>query len=560
MIYLALAAWVGLLTVAMCGWGILFAKVTGIARGTAGNGEKLSLHYSFLLGVFLVTLLALGANFFYPLTTRPGVVVLALGLVFVMCFKRALPAQIDAFALLVASTFWVVCGMPYDGLASDAGLYHLQFEQWIAHDRLLWGLANLEPRFGFDSMWLMLVSTIRMNLSGWLPEWTHAVVADMAMRVFVFWWLLGLFVRALSSRDWFGTWFVALNFVLLTQYLWRMRSAGTDVPANLLAVAMWLLLYECWVVGKKTLTQSNAAICSAALLVTWKLSILPMVLLIVPVLYWARRQWRELGAVGLIAAVYIGAWLLRNFVLTGCLVYPVASTCFDVSWGLGQEQAESMKWAVTSFARQHLGPNVQVALPDELLTHFNIEWLVIWLKSFPRTYYFHFLAGSALLGLLLAYVRRGQESLSKERVRFLTYSAVVAAFGLLYWLVLGPDPRFSWSVFFILSIVCVGLGLRSLPSGASKVGFGNKAVIYSCAAITLSSLLLGLTRHDPVNFEKYRSYGYDGEPYEWSSLEYRGVVLFKSNADCGDRYPCINHDNVKSLDKLFDANSQLHLD
>lgn len=547
MIKAVLAIWMVVITASLIGWGGWGVSLLSGFRSQPEGGRQLP--YLLLIGLFFVTLQGLVVNFWLPLTAYAGVYSLSAGLVLLFCYRKCLVAQGLQWSLLVAAVVWVAWGLPFDSLFNDAGGYHLQFEQWIAHSRLLWGLANIQTRFGFDSTWLIFVSATRIDLSPTLSPWMHAIAADMMIRAFVFWWLLIGFNTSLKSGDRFGQVFYGFGFLLLSVLLWRMREAGTDNPANLIAIGLWLIAYEAWQGRGRSLSiqQGIAAIASVALVCTSKLSILPLTLLVVPVLLVLRTYWKQLVPVAIAAFALIGCWIFRNFVLTGCFIYPAALTCVDVPWGLGAEVAKVETWNVTAFARTHMGPGIILKRSMESVTNFSFEWLGEWLKHFPSTYYFRVTVVAFFLGLT-GWLVWGRRQRGESWAGFLLFSVMVVGVEFVYWLLLGPDPRFAWSMFYIASVasICWIWGrfgkVRTFDAEVVRAGVVPSLVI-------VMGLLVGAIHQNPIDPYKFSH-------YEWTSFKYRDVEFyFGPNGDCGERMPCVvGPGNVLALDKVLSAN------
>ena len=548
MIKAILAIWVGLITASLIGWGCL-AQVLLVQFNP---DKKIDPPHALMAGLFVITLLGLIANFWTSLTVYAGLYTILPGFVLLFLYRNMLAAAKSTWIAAVAAMAWVVWGLPYDSLFNDAGLYHLQFEQWIAHSPILWGLANVQTRFGFDSTWLIFVSAVRVDLGPSVSPWMHAIAADMAIRAFLFWWLIVGFGGALKLQDPLGKAFYGSGFIFLSLFLWRMREAGTDNPANLIAIAIFLMLYESYRFHDRFEVQrAIAAICGVALLVTSKLSILPLALLAAPIIFSAQLSWKQFFVICLTASLLVVAWIIRNFVLTGCLVYPAAITCMDVPWGLGAEMARSEAWSVTAFARTHMGPGIILQRSMESVTNFSFEWFLEWLKHFPHTYYFRVTLSAISVGVI-GWVLWGRKQAQRLNA-WLWLPLVVSFLAFLYWLILGPDPRFAWAIFYIVSVVSVSLIWGKTTSAAGSLD-ARSVNIFVCMLIAAVGLLIGVYQNNSI--DSYRFTRYALTPFE-----YEGVTFYLGETDhCGEQLLCVgNAKNIEALDKFISANPNVRL-
>lgn len=547
MIKVILGVWVLLLSAALIGWGALgLALLTGFRKEQA---ESRQLPCLLLLGIFLVAFFGLVANFKLPLTQYAGVFTVGVGLLLLLAFSKKLLINRFEVLTLVAATVWVVWGLPFDSLFNDAAGYHLQFEQWIANSPVLWGLANIQTRFGFDSAWLIFVSSTRINLSPALSPWMHAIAADMMIRAFIFWWLLIGIQSSIKGRNSFGVAFYGFGFLFLSVLLWRMREAGTDNPANLIAIGLWLIAYEAWCNYRngRSLQYPITAIAASGLIFTSKLSILPLSLFVIPVLFFSMTDWKRVVPIVIAVGLFVGFWILRNFILTGCFVYPAAITCVNVPWGLGADMARVETFNVTAFARIHMGPAIMLERSMDSVANFSFEWLLEWLKHFPTTYYFRATCVAILVGAL-GWLVWGRHQTQRSNAPFLIASFFIVSVAFIYWLLMGPDPRFSWAIFYMTSVTgfCLTWVRSSGLSPHLSQTFNPLLVPMS---VVLIATLVGASHRTEIDPYKFSVYQLD-------SFEYRGVSFYVGQqGDCGDQIPCVNDpENLNSLDKVMDAN------
>ena len=133
-------------------------------------------------------------------------------------------------------------------------------------------------------------------------------------------------------------------------FIFREGATSTEMSANLLAFCAWILFCNLVLLDENE-RRINAGrelsllLILIGLAVTFKVSMLPIVLLLSLLLL--RLSGHEIGVLLLsqrgllsITLVYCILWLARNFILTGCIIYPIAMTCVSVPWGAGSAGAE----------------------------------------------------------------------------------------------------------------------------------------------------------------------------------------------------------------------------
>ncbi len=535
--------WIFSGTFSLIGWGLLVAPLVDFSLKDDSSRLWIAPHL-FLLGLLTLTGLALFINFWFPLTHQIGLLTLPIGLcAFVFLKRRISHLKFTAYAVWFASA-WVLLALPFQQFSGDAGLYHLQFMQWIAEKPVFLGLAHLQTRFGFDSSWLMFVSMLRVDWLGLLlpvqSPWGHYIVAELIIRAFLYWWVaLSICSAVLGEDKRAGTLPLYISLILiLTIYFWRMKETSTDVAPNIIAVAAWLCAFQAWF---DTRVQSEferlrtflVMLCALTFVVISKLSVLPIALMVLPLWWRVRPPLKRVALIVAALAVIVMLWLTRNFLLSGCLIYPAVVTCVDVPWALGVKQAAFETWDIITFARLN-GVSQDHSVRD-YVTNFSFHWLQLWIPSYVKTFYFR----TAIIGILLGIIAAGvgfRNRLPRDLTTFLGVSMIVSAMGYVYWIVLGPDPRFSWVFLFLicLSVMTYGFSKMSAVPSVWRISLNASrsklCIRYLAVCMPLLAFLM------PMEF----SFAHDFTT-EYEKRDYQGQVFWVTTGGsylCGDKIPC----------------------
>lgn len=443
---------------AFCGWGRVLHDFLGRFgyRGMAPSASDCA-----LLGMFLVTSLALAWNFFVALTGASGVAVIGAGVALFALQGRGAPrSRVFALATLIGAAYFsfrIVRYLP----SYDAGLYHVPFLKWMAQYPAPIGLANLEERLGFDSAWLVLHGAMRLPFMGWS---TLSMVECTA-------WVLGacVVVEGAAGR-WKGypplhralAYAVGLLF-LLYAVRWGARFvSSTDSAPNIFATLAALYFVECGahLRMRKGPDATRAllllAVC-CCLAIAGKLSMLPIAVLALGAVALtangagARRDALIVTAAG---SLFLALWILRNVLLSGCLAYPVAISCVDgLSWGVGSGRAAASTAIISEYAHRYLSSGeISNLEPD--------AWVPMWAHEILTNKAGIYVVALLLVGTWFA-VRASWRSKSTWaagaemlRSREHLLLALTAILGLSLWATTVPHLRFSWS-FLLLAVVPV---------------------------------------------------------------------------------------------------------
>jgi hypothetical protein len=530
-----------LLVLCLSGFGDLLRALLDWKRPRNAGSD---IFESAFFGLFLVSSGAILLNFFVGIGSNPGFYVVGLGLALVFLFRWHSGFLWNQLLLLIVITSLISFFVGPIQLGYDAGLYHIPTMNWIAYQPVPLGLGNLEGRLGFDSAWLLFESAFRSER---YLRWSHLAVAEIAIRAVVVAWIANQLLLELSKGRVTKAIAYFAAIVALPVFIFRFRDTGTDMSANLLAFCAWvefcrlMLLDE----GERRTTGDRDLVLLfvlVALTVTIKITMLPIILLPAFLLVRMSRQQRYLSiiarrrAYGLIA-LYLGLWLGRNFILTGCIVYPLDMTCTTVPWGVGAANAKFTAALITGWARE---PGPEALKYADLL---NTAWIPGW---FLRKKFFVGAAAAAGFAFLsfffiAVFVGHRDRSYGHGDARQLVCASIVcAAIGLVLWFLRMPEPRFSWAFFAILGAVLVFQSVRMCACALPKIGFrpitAKRCIIWSAVfvvAITLEgalhSHLAVLTAPLPVS----RILTVSGGAHIYMPI---------SGDQCWDLFPCTPYD------------------
>lgn len=343
----------------------------------------------------------------------------------------------------------------------DAGLYYLQAVRWTTDYPLQIGLVNLHSRLAYNSAWFVVSAVLEHPFatrgSAWIVNILPMVFATAAAGVG--------FGRIVQGERSFPN--VALAMLLLP-----IAHSAEGLGAHALDQALTVMIPLVLVLWARALQSDDefrgegpAAALLSVFVVMIKVSAAPLAIGAVVALALMLRRGalpvRTAVKIGATGGVAVAAWCARSVLLSGCLVYPVVSSCITgLRWAQEREAVErEVRW-IYSWARQ---PN---ATPEVVLASW--DWLTRWVWSTLNRYDYLILFMLIVVGLIAAAVNARRAA----RVPFaLPYAIAVGGTG--FWFLTAPDPRFALGFLFSLAILPIALGL----SGLSLAPVGRWAVV-----------------------------------------------------------------------------------
>lgn len=480
-----------------------------------------------LLMMVVIGLASLGAivdllNFLVPITPLLAGAILFTGGVMLLLWRRFVwktvlsswgqswPLFVSIASGLAALVAWLA---QKSAFVYDAGLYYLQTLDWIEQSRVPLGLANLHGRLGYNSLWFSVVSAFG------LPELhgrTLTVASSLLFAAFSI-ALAGGFLVTIRRGASVSSLFLILTTIPFTMLMRNPTTLGSGAPDAVVAVIGFATIYLC-IRGLEAQEGAPAfvvlAFVSSIFAVTVKLSALPLIS--APVAAAAARFVRERRSTGdtgnlrwmtlavALSGVLIGLpWMMRGLALSGCLAYPISSSCFHpLSWAVPDSLVKSESMWIRSWARE---PGV---LPTVVLASW--DWFPSWLKGIQSVVEVRrsiaLLGGGVAAVILALFARR----LTRRQASTWLLPLVAPAAGVFYWFFTAPDPRFGLAYIWSLSLLVLAGGLAAILAPLE----GMRPLRRRAAVLALGLSIFALLAYGPV-FNQYRG-GYGAALRIWS--------------------------------------------
>jgi hypothetical protein len=413
-------------------------------------------------------------HFALPVDARAVAVVAVFGLAGLLRAMRelrglaSLPLRSWLVAAVVVATALWLSQLALGGVRNgDSGLYHQPVMHWSAEHAVVPGLGNLHVRFASNQSALLYAALCD---AGPAPGIGSHTMNGLLILVLLAACVSGLFrvlsgaSRHLRSDAYLALFLVPTASLALTLNL---TSPSPDVAVFVCGAALMAMLLRFFEEEPSERSRGDlvalAVVAVAGVTIKLSLAFLSGLALAVAAGGWllrARPRRREtLGAVGLLALVVaagFGAWVARNVVLSGTLVYPVPSTGLALAWAVPRE--------IIATERNYIG-TWKGGLSLAALGNWN--WLETSLRSFgwerwdvlgPLV-----LAAFSLAGLALRFPwRRGGGRFPHGWLLLPTLAALAS------WFLVAPLPRFAGAALWSLAIQLLlwafdGIAPRVLP-------------------------------------------------------------------------------------------------
>lgn len=344
----------------------------------------------------------------------------------------------------------------------DSLFYHHQNIRWNEEFAIVPGLANLDHRMGFNSNYLLLSSIFSFRFL--FGEMIHSL--DSLFILAFFCWIVN---ELFKSGFQFKRILVLFGFILF--YLLSIKlmlNTTTDLLPNLI-----ILYLVSKYIFYPNLEKKDILLLTIVLIyiVTLKLSFAAFAILaVLSLVYLVRnKEYKTIIFIGTLCFLIGTLWLIRNIILTGYLIFPLAgSDLLDLDWKLPLSVVVNEKKLILS----------------EGIAAFLDNWDIMkngipsWDKSITI-----FIFISTCISFIFSIVSIIRKKISPIQISL--YLSLLCA--LTIWAINGPSFRFVSGMMPAFFILCVALSINNNKERHSHfTGILVLSIFLTCCTIWTS--------------------------------------------------------------------------
>lgn len=394
-----------------------------------------------IFGMIIIGNITFLINYFFAISNR---YIILISLVLVLLNIKIKPnfKFNSTFSLLSIFTLLYLPFSTYSiGLSYDAGLYHLNYQKWIQSSKLVIGLSNLHIRYGYSSIFDYIASNLWMNNNF---IFIHFLNLTCISTLFIF--LLHCF---LDGNDKFlkGSSIGILIFGLLDNFGFNGGKNGfieiegvTKYDSVFGSIFYLTVILSFLIILKKNMTVFEFQI--LFFLAIFNIQMRPTGVLVLIPIFITLVVTKKIKIIIFDKLVLLGysilsLWLLKNLLISGCIIFPVEFLCFD-----------SLPWYQKNYAFNET-ENIRQSLRAFNLNMDITDWFRYWTQK--NEYNF-----SSIVNFVLSYLIIYTYKLIfyKSKINLNFFMSLIFTITLIaYWFYLAPDNRFGIPFF----LVAIGL-------------------------------------------------------------------------------------------------------
>ncbi len=327
--------------------------------------NEICISLNVIFGCFFLGILSLIINFVLPINIYVGNTILVLGIIFFLKDLKYFNKQLKF--LIIISIIAFVTGIYENIFRPDAALYHLPFISNLNENKIILGLNNLHSRFGFISFFQYISSTLNnsifINKAIFFP---NLILFSSSLVYF-----LKLSLNKNSSSE---IKILSLFFVIcIALDMNRFSEFGNDENAHML---YFILVVHIIVFFTKynTNQKNNLKIILLISLFLFMIKTIYslVIFLVLYVIFKSVRNFKIFSVYNFFLSLIFFLWLLKNFLISGCLIYPVEATCVDqVFWSYNS----GSDIIIEAWAKGFPDSNTELDMKSYIK---NFVWLQTW--------------------------------------------------------------------------------------------------------------------------------------------------------------------------------------
>lgn len=408
----------------------------------------------FIYGVSFLILISITINFFFPLKFF-FIYIILFGLIFFLyiLYRKKLNINISIFSIIL---FFFIFITYEHGHNIDSAVYHTQTIRWSYDKKIVFGLSNLDWLYSLNSGWHLLLSLLKFKIKGFD---TIYLLSLLPLSVMFYQIYLSAFKNNLISEMSIflvGVYLIFFSIIHPFQNGVIFNHLGNP-EVDTIAMILFILSFYLFLKFNETeeAYHFNLLLASSVLCVVTKLTYIGICIFPLYILLKKNNLFKRSIVPIVFSTFFMSLWMIRNFILTSCFVYPLKITCLSTDWYFGDDKIDLLVNSTKGFARD-------TRLRDRYLefdhTIYSFDWFVPWFQDYflntsllKISYSMLLISIVIILSLyLLGYLKN--YILKKDIFAIIIFSFFLNNY---FWMQ-APEVRFGWG--HILFFPCFVLG------------------------------------------------------------------------------------------------------
>ena len=512
-----------------------------------------------IFGIIFLSFLALVINFFFSLNSILNLIFIIFPVLYFFLIDKS-NCKSELIKILIVSTLVVILISLENTNRPDAGLYHLPYINILNENNLIIGVTNLHFRYGHTSI-LQYSSAIFNNI-------IFGSNGILILPAIFFLSLVGYFFEKINNKK-SDTLIRYISFIFLSYCLINMNrysSWGNDDFASIFFLICIIESYKLYLNFNYKDLSKLTLLCSFAFFIKTFFIISFLIPLYIFFKFYKKVRFvKILNRINFFSLIFILIWLLKNFLNSSCLLFPLEFTCFyNYDWSLTNIAINHISDISEAWAKDFPNHKQNIEFSD-YISGFN--WLETWLNNHFKIICKNILVLFAIIILSNFF---DKIKISVMQKKFISEFLIIIFILCILWFLKFPLLRFGEG--FLVSFFTF-LFLYLKINNINKINFKNYKNIFISALIfiVLSKNMIRIYENYHLKYTDYpwpkkNSYSKLNKLNEYNKIMKNGEIIYyepkNENSLCMyGKAPCAavqinkyffkNYDFVINKDQIF---------
>ena len=421
---------------------VLSLSFSGIGSLITFN-TKSNFFINIFFGFIVISLIITLTHLFFKINFLISTSIFFLGIILFFKKKKYLiffeKKNLLLYFIIIISLIPIFVSQKYH---EDFGYYHLPYSLAFIEEKIVFGFANIDQAFVYNSIWLNLYPIFFIENKNFNFLTLPSFLLFLSFIIFA---ITNIIQKKNQIKN-SNYYLIVTLFYFLLKFT-RISEFGVDFPATIfsvLSIFYFIKFYETKEnFEKRTFFYFNLAFSVFSILIKLSTAIVIILPIYLYFLNFKNLKFYIFSFKFLIIIFLCLVFFTQQFIYTGCLLFPTNLTCLNVSW-FNPDHINLTKKLELINKSYSLAKDIYS--PEEYLDNFN--WFLIWIKRNYLEIIEHLLT---MILPLLTFVFVLKKSLETDEVfqeRLILVFFIII--GLVFWLNYSPVYRFAIHIFITL--------------------------------------------------------------------------------------------------------------
>ena len=461
-----------------------------------------------------ISFAALLLNFFYPLSKNLNTALFILIIIFAV-YKKINNYK-NLIILSILSGFISFLILSLDNIyRPDAGLYHIPYVAALNENKIILGLANIHFRYGHTS--------ISQYLSAFYNNYIFddkGITLPIASIFSLFFLYLIIEIKNNLKTNIIFTIFLLFTFIYLIFGYSRYSEFGNDVTAHLYLFLVYYIFLKNFKQEKLNIILINKLFLLSIFAFMQKISMVFTIFIPMYCFYFLKEKIKIINFSNIFSTTFVCFFLIKNILISGCLIYPISITCSDKLYWYGSSIENPIN-AETQSLDNEAWTKGWPDLKNKNIGQKNYIKNFNWLETWSQNHGLKILnkIGTFLLFILLFFylVKFKKNSTIKNKntkFEYIKKNIIVLLFisflGSLVWFLRFPVFRYG-SSYLVSLVILLSLIIFINNKYHPKIKIFKKIVNYFILVLIVLFIIKNLVRI-------FNRYNFDYYNYPWPKI------------------------------------------